>query len=86
VVSEFRDDTTPDFTAGELAELQREHPLLAQVLDDLNALAAGHPAFPRAEIEQLEKRVGCAPGELGAPLVEAARRVLMRELREATAC
>jgi hypothetical protein len=84
--SDFRDETTPDFTAGELAELQREHPLLTQVLDDLNALAAGDPAFSRAEIEQLEKRVGCGAGELAAPLVEAARRVLMRELREATAC
>ncbi len=81
-VSEFRDETTPDFTAGELAELQRAHPLLTQVLDDLNALAG----LPRADVEALEKRVGCGPGELNAPLIEAARRVLMRELREATAC
>jgi hypothetical protein len=85
-VSDFRDETTPDFTAGELAELQREHPLLTQVLDDLNALALGDPAFSRGEVESLEKRVGCAPGELATPLVEAARRVLMRELRGATAC
>lgn len=85
-VSDFRDETTPDFTAGELAELQRDHPLLTQVLDDLQALAASDAAFPRAEVEALEKRVGCAPGELAPPLIEAARRVLMRELREATAC
>jgi DNA repair exonuclease SbcCD nuclease subunit len=85
-VSDFRDETTPDFTAGELAELQREHPLLTQVLDDLTALAGNDPAFARAEVEAMEKRVGGAPGELAAPLVEAARRVLMRELRGATAC
>ncbi|HEV7401696.1 MAG TPA: DNA repair exonuclease [Chthoniobacteraceae bacterium] len=84
--SDFRDETTPDFTAGELAELQRDHPLLTQVLDDLNVIATNVPALPRHELEGLEKRVGCAPGELTAPLVEAARRVLMRELREATAC
>jgi DNA repair exonuclease SbcCD nuclease subunit len=84
--SDFRDETTPDFTAGELADLQREHPLLTQVLDDLHALSTNDPAFSRGKVEQLEKRVGCAPGELAAPLLEAARRVLMRELREATAC
>lgn len=84
--SDFRDETTPDFTAGELAELQLEHPLLTQVLDDLTALALNDPAFSRGEVEALEKRVGCAAGELAPPLLEAARRVLMRELREATAC
>jgi hypothetical protein len=85
-VSDFRDETTPDFTVGELADLQREHPLLTQVLDDLDGLATNGPALARGEFEQLEKRVGCAPGELAAPLVEAARRALIRELREATAC
>lgn len=86
VVSDFCDETTPDFSAAELADLQREHPLLTQVLDDLNALSTNDPAFSRVEVEALEKRTGCVPGELAPPLVEAARRVLMRELREATAC
>jgi DNA repair exonuclease SbcCD nuclease subunit len=79
---DVRDETAPDFTPAELEELQREHPLLTQVLQDLNGLTG----LNRGELEAMEKRVGCAAGELDGDLREAARRLLMRELREVAAC
>jgi hypothetical protein len=51
-------------------------------LHDLDGLTT----LNRTESEAIEKRLACAAGELNAELREAARRLLMQELREVLAC
>lgn len=103
-IADVRDETAPEFSREELAGVEREHPLLGQVLEDLAFLAGGAstpaasgappaklpattvPAFSRAEVEALEKRIGTAPGELSPALLASARRLLLEALREVESC
>lgn len=93
-VTDLRDETGPELSPGELAALEREHPLLAQVLEDLASLEEsavgsaprpsqpGGPPFSRADLEALEKRIGAEAGEISPALLAVARRLLWQEWRE----
>jgi hypothetical protein len=85
-VCDVRDETSPEFSSAELAELEREHALLAEVMVDLERFSTGavggELALSRTEVEDLEKSIGCAPGELGGAIASTARQLLLRELRE----
>ncbi|MHA3772133.1 metallophosphoesterase family protein [Verrucomicrobiota bacterium sgz303538] len=84
-ILEVCDETLPEFTSAELAVLQAEHPLIGQVLDDLQALtlyAQGQGGIAPTEATPLCSRVGCTPADLTPQLVATARRMLLRDLRE----
>jgi DNA repair exonuclease SbcCD nuclease subunit len=91
---DVRDETISELTDAEIAGLCREHPLIAQVMEDLASLSArasgelgtgeeGAGISP-TEFEALCARIGRAPHEMTPDFIAKARRLLTTELREAS--
>jgi hypothetical protein len=81
--AEVRDETRPAPSEAELAAWQQEHPLLTEVLADLQALAQATGRLSPAERAELGERAGGA--EFSPELLAAARRLLWHSFREAGA-
>lgn len=97
LVWEIQNETYVEFKDVELAELQRQHPLLALLINDLTKmehLCTGMPvraaldasaAIGLAEAQQLLKDAGIQLGELDSEFFRVAYRMLVQKLREAGA-
>jgi DNA repair exonuclease SbcCD nuclease subunit len=78
-VAQIVDDTSPALGESEIAELQREHPLLADVLGELRSL--GDSAATEA-VRALAERLGLPAEALNPRIATLAQRLLLREWRE----
>ncbi len=86
-IVDVKDETLPELSETEWAAVRQEHPLLAQVLADLDGLAepaAGAP-LSIADLSALCEKVGCAAHQLTPELLQTARRMLLHEFRESCA-
>jgi hypothetical protein len=80
VVQQVHDETTLAFTSEEIAEVTREHPLLAQMLGDLRAIGDG--IAPAAELRTLAERAALPPEAFSPEGAALAQRLLLHEWRE----
>jgi DNA repair exonuclease SbcCD nuclease subunit len=94
-VCDVQDRTTLEFSAAELSELTREHPLIAQVLLDLESAQAQltgvvrpgpaqlYEAISHEDLRRLCDEAKIETGTLDARFFSTAQRVLLHHLREA---
>ncbi|HEX8311849.1 MAG TPA: hypothetical protein VF614_11060, partial [Chthoniobacteraceae bacterium] len=78
-VAQVIDDTAPALGESEIAELQREHPLLADVLGELRSL--GDTAASE-KMRGLAERMSLPAEALNPRIATLAQRLLLREWRE----